>query len=136
VPVPRVGGASGSDAKTISAYDKTVSDDIYGAAMRYVSKGAFWTCSTSARRYRWPSQRAGLYPQVDAGAAEPQAVKNTMPAFFDLMREKAHPTVRVVFGHFIFICVHRHMDGNGRVGRFLMNTMMAPGGVLALPATV
>jgi hypothetical protein len=34
----RVGGASGTVAKTISAYDKMVSDDIYGAGTRYVSK--------------------------------------------------------------------------------------------------
>jgi len=33
-----VGGASGTVAKTISAYDKTVSDNIYGAGTRYVSK--------------------------------------------------------------------------------------------------
>jgi hypothetical protein len=33
-----VGGASGTVAKTISAYDKTVSDEIYGAGTRYVSK--------------------------------------------------------------------------------------------------
>jgi hypothetical protein len=33
-----VGAASGTVATTISAYDKTVSDDIYGAGTRYVSK--------------------------------------------------------------------------------------------------
>src|SRR5690349_21136020 len=33
-----VGAASGTVAKTISAYDKTVSDDIYGVSTRYVSK--------------------------------------------------------------------------------------------------
>src|SRR6185436_11260680 len=33
-----VGAASGSVAKTISAYDKRVSDEIYGAGTRYVSK--------------------------------------------------------------------------------------------------
>jgi hypothetical protein len=33
-----VGAASGTVAKTISAYDKTVSDNIYGAGTRYVSK--------------------------------------------------------------------------------------------------
>jgi hypothetical protein len=33
-----VGAASGTVAKTISAYDKTVSDDIYGAGTRYVSR--------------------------------------------------------------------------------------------------
>jgi|SRR5215472_7502026 len=33
-----VGGASGTVAKTISAYDKEVSDDLYGAGVRYVSR--------------------------------------------------------------------------------------------------
>lgn len=33
-----VGGASGTVAKTISAYDKEVSDDLYGRGTRYVSK--------------------------------------------------------------------------------------------------
>jgi hypothetical protein len=33
-----VGAASGTVAKTISAYDKIVSDDLYGAGERYVSK--------------------------------------------------------------------------------------------------
>jgi hypothetical protein len=33
-----VGAASGTVAKTISAYDKRVSDEIYGAGTRYVSK--------------------------------------------------------------------------------------------------
>lgn len=34
----RVGGAAGTIAKTISAYDMTVSDAIYGAAERYVTR--------------------------------------------------------------------------------------------------
>ena len=34
----RVGGASGTVAKTISAYDKEVSDDLYGSGSRYVSE--------------------------------------------------------------------------------------------------
>jgi hypothetical protein len=34
----RVGGASGTVAKTISAYDKEVSDSLYGMGTRYVSK--------------------------------------------------------------------------------------------------
>jgi len=34
----RVGGAAGTVAKTISAYDKTVSDAIYGPSERYVSR--------------------------------------------------------------------------------------------------
>ena len=34
----RVGGAAGTIAKTISAYDMTVSDAIYGQSERYVSR--------------------------------------------------------------------------------------------------
>src|SRR3989454_12266312 len=34
----RAGGASGTIAKTISAYDMTVSDAIYGPCERYVSR--------------------------------------------------------------------------------------------------
>src|SRR5262249_49342214 len=33
-----VGGASGTVAKTISAYDKEVSDELYGRGTRYVSQ--------------------------------------------------------------------------------------------------
>ena len=49
------------------------------------------------------------------------AVRDAMPAFFDLLREEEHPAVRVVLGHFIFVYIHPYMDGNGRIGRFLMN---------------
>jgi hypothetical protein len=35
----RVGGAAGTIAKTMSAYDKNVSDAIYGTSARYVSSG-------------------------------------------------------------------------------------------------
>src|ERR1051325_1616915 len=34
----RVGGAAGTVAKTMSAYDMTFSDAIYGSAQRYVSR--------------------------------------------------------------------------------------------------
>src|SRR5215467_3665526 len=34
----RVGGAAGTIAKSVSAYDMTVSDAIYGRAERYVSR--------------------------------------------------------------------------------------------------
>jgi fido (protein-threonine AMPylation protein) len=65
------------------------------------------------------------------------AVRDAMPAFFDLLTEETDPAVRVVLGHFIFVYIHPYMDGNGRMGRFLMNLMMAAGGypwtVIPLP---
>ena len=59
-----------------------------------------------------------------------EAVRDAMPALFDLLREETHPAVRVVLGHFLFVYIHPYMDGNGRVGRFLMDMMMASGGYL------
>ena len=56
------------------------------------------------------------------------AVRDCMPAFFDLLREETEPEVGVVLGHFIFVYIHPYMDGNGRMGRFLMNVMLAAGG--------
>lgn len=57
-----------------------------------------------------------------------EAMRDAMPAFFDLLREERDPAVRVVLGHFVFVYIHPYMDGNGRMGRFLMNLMMASGG--------
>jgi Fic family protein len=56
------------------------------------------------------------------------AVLDAMPAFFALLGDERDPAVRVVLGHFVFVYIHPYMDGNGRIGRFLMNLMMAAGG--------
>jgi len=56
------------------------------------------------------------------------AVRDLMPAFFDLLKEEENAAVRVVLGHFVFVYIHPYIDGNGRTGRFLMNVMMASGG--------
>jgi fido (protein-threonine AMPylation protein) len=58
----------------------------------------------------------------------PHAVRDLMPAFFELLIGEESPAVRAVLGHFIFVYIHPYMDGNGRMGRFLMNTMLASGG--------
>jgi hypothetical protein len=57
-----------------------------------------------------------------------EAVRDLMPALFDLIKEETDPAVRVVLGHFMFVHIHPYMDGNGRMGRFLMNVMLAAGG--------
>lgn len=56
------------------------------------------------------------------------AVRDAMPAFFELLREETDAAARIVLGHFVFVYIHPYMDGNGRMGRFLMNVMMAAGG--------
>jgi hypothetical protein len=57
-----------------------------------------------------------------------EAVRELMPQFFELLEAETEPAIRVVLGHFIFVYIHPYMDGNGRMGRFLMNAMMAAGG--------
>lgn len=55
-------------------------------------------------------------------------VRDVMPLLFELLSKEEHAGVRAVMGHFIFVFIHPYMDGNGRIGRFLMNTMLASGG--------
>ena len=58
----------------------------------------------------------------------PEAVRDAMPAFFELLREEPEPAVRVVLGHFAFVYIHPYADGNGRLGRLLMNLMLTAAG--------
>src|SRR5271155_304604 len=51
-----------------------------------------------------------------------------MPLLSEILSKETEPVVRVVLGHFFFVYIHPYMDGNGRMGRFLMNVMMAAGG--------
>ena len=51
-----VGGAAGTVAKTISAYDMTVSDGIYGKSHRYVTPSCrAWPTSSRGIGSRWTS---------------------------------------------------------------------------------
>jgi Fic family protein len=51
-----------------------------------------------------------------------------MDALFSLLQKETHAGVRAILGHFIFVFIHPDMDGNGRIGRFLMNLMLVSGG--------
>src|SRR5258707_2024290 len=51
-----VGGASGTVAKTISAYDKEVSDDLYGSRSRYVARQPL----EAMLEHEWSELRAQL----------------------------------------------------------------------------
>lgn len=57
-----------------------------------------------------------------------EAVRDAMPLFFELLSEEANPAIRVVLGHFVFVYIHPYTDGNGRIGRFLMNVLLGAGG--------
>ncbi|QQT26719.1 Fic family protein [Sphingobacterium spiritivorum] len=56
------------------------------------------------------------------------AMRDAMPILFELLEEEPEASVRALLGHFIFVFIHPYMDGNGRIGRFMMNVMLASGG--------
>ena len=56
------------------------------------------------------------------------AMRDAMPALMELLEEEQEASVRAVLGHFIFVFIHPYGDGNGRIGRFLMNVMLSSGG--------
>ena len=57
-----------------------------------------------------------------------EAVRECMPVLFELLEAETEPSVRAVLGHFVFVYIHPYMDGNGRLGRFLMNLMLVSAG--------
>jgi hypothetical protein len=57
-----------------------------------------------------------------------EAVRDAMPLLFELLEGEKEAAVRAVLGHFIFVYIHPYKDGNGRMGRFLTNAMLASGG--------
>ena len=62
-----------------------------------------------------------------------ESVPDAMEAFFECLKNEKDPRIRAILGHFIFTFIHPLPDGNGRAGRFLMNTMLASAG---LPWTI
>jgi fido (protein-threonine AMPylation protein) len=57
-----------------------------------------------------------------------EAVRDAMPALFNLLESEPEPAVRAVLGHWLIGYIHPYLDGNGRMARFLMNAMLASGG--------
>lgn len=58
----------------------------------------------------------------------PDAIIDAMTTLFELLKAEPDPRVRAVLGHYIFVYIHPYIDGNGRMARFILNTMLASGG--------
>mgnify|MGYP001028717279 CR=1 FL=1 len=56
------------------------------------------------------------------------ALLDSMDELFRLIVEEPEASVRAVLGHHLFVFIHPYFDGNGRIGRFLMNALLASGG--------
>ncbi|MCA1439361.1 Fic family protein [Ensifer sp. IC4062] len=63
----------------------------------------------------------------------PSAIPDAMDALFDCITDECDARVKAIVAPFLFTYIHPFPDGNGRMGRFLMNTLMAEAG---LPWTV
>ncbi|RRK00947.1 Fic family protein [Opitutaceae bacterium TAV4] len=57
-----------------------------------------------------------------------EAVPELLDTLFDMLAAEPAPGVQAVLGHFLFVYIHPYSDGNGRIGRFILNTMLAAGG--------
>ena len=57
-----------------------------------------------------------------------EALIDCMEALFDLIAQEPEARVRAVLGHHLFVFIHPYFDGNGRIGRFLMNALLASEG--------
>lgn len=94
---------------------------------------ALWEPSVQAGILK-PSQLAGyrngpVYIRNAEHVPPPrEAVRDCMPEFFALLEKEESAAVRAVLGHFAFVFIHPYADGNGRLGRFIMNAMLASGG--------
>ncbi|WP_234197255.1 Fic family protein [Pseudacidovorax sp. NFM-22] len=56
------------------------------------------------------------------------ALLDALEALWELIEAESEACVRAVLGHHLFVFIHPYYDGNGRLGRFLMNTLLASGG--------
>src|SRR5881296_3035425 len=82
----RVGGAAGTIAKTISAYDMTVSDAIYGPAERYVT------------RQRLNSMLDHEYGLMEERLKEKRGATTRFFVFADTVRARGYKTVEESHG--------------------------------------
>jgi hypothetical protein len=57
-----------------------------------------------------------------------EAILDSLEALWDMLETEPEACVRAVLGHHLFVFIHPYYDGNGRIGRFLMNTLLASGG--------
>ncbi len=118
-------------------------------AVQDVFQGANPATTTQAGLQDWyralfgASVRAGILQPADLAGYRNRAVyirgsvhvppahetmMDCMETYFELLENEESAAVRAVLGHFIFVFVHPYPDGNGRLGRFLMNLMLASGG--------
>jgi len=56
------------------------------------------------------------------------AIPDALEILFECVGNESDPRVKAVIAPFLFTYIHPFHDGNGRIGRFLMNALLAEGG--------
>ena len=51
-----------------------------------------------------------------------------METLFHCIIEEEHPAVKAILVHWLIGFIHPYMDGNGRIARFAMNTLLVTAG--------
>lgn len=75
-------------------------------------------------------RRHPVYIRNSAHVPLPEyALLDAMDGFFEMMNDEKSAAVRAILGHHIFTYIHPYPDGNGRIGRFIMNAMLVSGGL-------
>jgi len=77
--------------------------------------------------YRTPNQQVYISGSRHVPPAG-HAVLDAMTTLEEKLLNEPSAAVRAILGHFIFVFIHPYMDGNGRVGRFILNLMLISGG--------
>jgi len=63
-------------------------------------------------------------------------VRDCMPVLLESIATEGHGGVRTALGHFLFAFIRPYIDSNGRLGRFLVNYLLVPGGYVWAIVTV
>ncbi len=58
-----------------------------------------------------------------------EAVLDAMESYFKALKNDDNILSKAVLGHFIFGFIHPYVDGNGRISRFIMNTILVSYGL-------
>ena len=146
---PGVGLADRSTQDALAARGYFEAFQAVKASVGEILQGAEAVEIVRRAHHEW--HRSLFAPSVQAGLLKPEALAgyrqspvfihgsrhvplpthslmDSVDTLFELLAQETHPAVRSVLGHFMFVFIHPYSDGNGRIGRFLMNALLASGG--------
>ena len=146
---PDAGAADGKDRETLAARGYYQAFNRVRVSIRHILQGRNAGKVAQADHHEWygelfaPAVTVGIIKRHELAGyrSGPVYIRNSkhtplpcgalldaMETLFDLLTQEPEAAVRAVLGHHLFVFIHPYFDGNGRIGRFLMNTMLASGG--------